>query len=208
MLFVLEDICYYNEEFRLETMPEADRTLNKMLNSNNNLIILTSDLGFGQNESNGTTHFSRTQLVDFLQGKLSNNTQMSSLIKRINKVIIAGNLITCPSNVDTIIKNNFINNNTNIKAYKEISESYDEADEYLKYLSATVEIDLMPGSDDMSDNSYPKKPINEFFLPKSAKDQTIRFVSCPYKFRLGNKIYLATSGTLSIQMFNLFYYNR
>ena len=52
----------------------------------------------------------------------------------------------------------------------------------------------MPGSDDMSDDSYPRKPIKSFFLPKSSNERTIQFVTCPYKFALGENVYLATSG--------------
>jgi len=165
-----------------------------MINSNNYLVVLTSDLGFGHDDHDGTIKLSRNQLVEFLQGKLSSSDKMFSLVKRINKVIIAGNLITSPDNIDNIIKNSYKYNDSNNKAYKAISDSYDESDEYLKYLSSTVQIDLMPGSDDMSDDSYPRKPIKSFFLPKSSNERTIQFVTCPYKFALGENVYLATSG--------------
>jgi len=169
-------------------------TLNKLLNNNNNLIALTSDLGFGHFDNDGSINFSRNSLVQFFQGKFCNDDKMLSLVKRLNKLIIAGNLITCPENVDRIIKNSYKFNDSNNKAYKAISESYDDADEYLKYLSSTIQVDLMPGSDDMSDDSYPKKPIISFFLPKSSRENKIQFVTCPYKFKLGKAEFLGTSG--------------
>jgi DNA polymerase delta subunit 2 len=191
----IEDLCYYNE-FELKSYLEMkiENPLMNILNSNNSLMAFVSDFGFGSRDSDNSLKLARNVLIDFFQGNTSKNKDLSSLIKRINKLVVVGDLINCPEDTDNIIRNSFTKSESNNLAYKLINEYYCEADKFMNILSNTIKIDLLPGQDDLSDVIYPKKPLHKFLLPNSAQNNTICFRTCPFKFKLNSLEYIITSG--------------
>lgn len=57
-----------------------------------------------------------------------------------------------------------------------------ELDGLLQRLASSVEIELMPGENDMSDAFHPQHPLHPVLLPKAARHSTMRLVSNPFCF--------------------------
>lgn len=57
-----------------------------------------------------------------------------------------------------------------------------ELDGALARLAASVEVELMPGDNDMSDAFQPQQPLHPILLPTAARSSALRLVSNPFEF--------------------------
>lgn len=57
-----------------------------------------------------------------------------------------------------------------------------ELDALLARLVSSVEVELMPGDNDMSDAFLPQQPIHPVLLPTAARHSTLRLVTNPFEF--------------------------
>ncbi|EPY24742.1 DNA polymerase delta subunit 2 [Strigomonas culicis] len=61
-----------------------------------------------------------------------------------------------------------------------------EFDKLLARLTATVEVELMPGDHDMSDAFQPQQPLHPVLLPTAARLSSLRLVTNPFQFVAGD----------------------
>ncbi|KAG5477012.1 hypothetical protein LSCM1_05346 [Leishmania martiniquensis] len=57
-----------------------------------------------------------------------------------------------------------------------------QLDTLLERIVCSVEVELMPGANDMSDAFQPQQPLHPLLLPRAAKHSTLRLVSNPFCF--------------------------
>lgn len=204
-LFLMEDVCYlksndYSIPKLIQNKIKIDDSLDNsaavfnMLNSNNPIITFVSGLKFGDQDFSGKTTLARNLLLDFFQGNLIYNEMVNRLIKRINRVIIAGNSIFSPDEIDLTERGSYVKQEINKRVYKALLQNFEELDKFLNILSHSVRVDLMPGADDNSSSFFPQIGINSILLPLSSKNNTLNLVTNPYKFQLGDLKFLGTSG--------------
>jgi DNA polymerase delta subunit 2 len=195
-IFSMEDICYYSP-YQI-SIKQIDHVSNDLFTNNNKLVAFVSGLNFGLEKDNysdiGKLRLMRKMLLDTFQGRINNNDFKSHIFKRIENIIISGNIIYTPDDADLVEKGSFLKTDLNNRVYKIILQNYTEADTYISSLCNTVHVHLMPGVNDNSSSFFPQSAINNIMLPKSSAYDSFHPTTNPYKFKIDQRSYLGTSG--------------
>lgn len=152
-------------------------------------------------------------LVVFISGLDLANTESSSLSLEIFQQWIYGNFEISsteelnPSNVVRIIiagnsiRASAAKQQKNMSAMtlrtvdtKDMLNSLKTLDEIIANLSQSVEVDLMPGEFDPSNQMLPQQPFHHCMFPKSAVNKGFNGVPNPYLFEIEGRLVLGTSG--------------
>lgn len=133
-------------------------------------------------------------LIDFFQGKLFSNKKLSEMVKRISRLIICGNLIVLPEDIENVMRGTFSKNQLNHFVYKSLLDTYTQADQFLEILSSTVFVDLMPGPEDISNSVFPQSPVSNVLFEKGLNTKNLNLVPNPYNFMLDKVNFMITSG--------------
>ncbi len=81
------------------------------------------------------------------------------------------------------------------RVYKTISDVLDTFENFLARLSATVDVDVMPGHQDFSSSFLPQQPLNSVLFPQLEGETAVNLVTNPHKFSInGGLQFLGTSG--------------
>lgn len=199
-VFVIEDLCYYtgnysmNPRLKTSVITNDDNAFTNILNSSNNIVAFVSGLSFGSDDLDGRLKLARNMLVNFIQGKLVHDEKLDNLVKRINRLIIAGNVICSPENAELVEKGSFLKLDLNQRVYKMLLQNYNEADKYMTLLSHSVKVDLMPGAEDNSCSFFPQTPLSNILFQQSTEKDGLNLVTNPYRFFYEDLFYIGTSG--------------
>ena len=77
---------------------------------------------------------------------------------------------------------------------KDMLNSLKTLDEIVANLSQSVDVDLMPGEFDPSNQMLPQQPFHHCMFPKSAVNKSFNGVPNPYQFEIEDRLMLGTSG--------------
>ncbi|KAF7725532.1 hypothetical protein EC973_009562 [Apophysomyces ossiformis] len=164
--------------------PQPPLTLNDTADPK--FVALVSGLNLGQNAK----HDGNCQLLtEFLSGELGcSEDQLSS--SRISRLIIAGN---------SLEKVQAVEDRGKAKVYSYDSSQYDvkplqQLDQLIDELCGTIDVDLMPGPDDPSNNHMPQQPLHPCMFSRSRSYSTFHSVTNPYWCKVDNITFLGTSG--------------
>lgn len=200
-VFTMEDILFNKvsnyslpKRLQLKDYKIEDGTIWDILQSQNNILAFVSGLNFGDTDYSGKSQLSRNLLIDFFQGRFTNDEMIYKLIKRINRLVIVGNSINSPDDTDLVEKGSFMKQDLNSRVMRMLLQNYDEFDEYLNILSNSVRIDVMPGSEDNSSSFFPQLPLNPIMFPNSSSNDSVNFVPNPYSFKQEDLLITGTSG--------------
>lgn len=81
------------------------------------------------------------------------------------------------------------------RVYKSISDVLDQFESFLDRLSATVDVDVMPGHSDFSSSFLPQQPLNSCLFASLESRDSVNLVTNPHRFEInGGLSFLATSG--------------
>ena len=78
--------------------------------------------------------------------------------------------------------------------YQEIGKSMRTLDELLEEMVQSINVDIMPGEQDPSDEALPQQPMNKAYFSKSYRHNQLNTVSNPYEFSINETLILGTSG--------------
>lgn len=92
----------------------------------------------------------------------------------ICKLIIVGNTMSAPIKLSNEFKKKY---GHEIAKYK-VDHLY-QIDRELANLSKNLEIELMPGEDDLSNLTLPQQPVPKSLFPMLSKIQTVNFTTNP-----------------------------
>jgi DNA polymerase delta subunit 2 len=201
-VFTMEDIIYnrVNNYFlpkRVQSSYEKEDKVslyNILQNTNNNIIAFVSGLQFGNTDYSGKSQLARNLLIDFFQGRFSNDELILKMIKRINRLIIVGDSINSPDDTDLVEKGSFMKQDLNSRVMRTLLKNFDEFDEFLNILSHSVRVDVMPGSEDNSSCFFPQLPLNKIMFSVSSSHDSVNFVPNPYSFKYDDLLFTGTSG--------------
>ncbi|CAG8448591.1 2157_t:CDS:10 [Diversispora eburnea] len=140
----------------------------------------------------GATNKSVLQLqmmIEYITGEIGSLTEQK-FSSKIARIIIAGKSISEAKILEDEKKQ--------IK-YGYDSSTYDaepclELDNILNEICLTIPVDIMPGCNDPTNQTFPQQPIIQNLLPKANKHSTFNSVTNPYWCELDNFIFLGTSG--------------
>lgn len=204
-VLMMEDILYNNvmnyslpkrvqSTIVIEDSNRSSISSYKMQYAQNNIVAFVSGLEFGHTDYTGKSALARNLLIDFFQGRLSTNEGVHNMIKRINRIIIAGNSINSPDDIDLVEKGSFMKQDLNSRVMRTLLKNYEEFDEFLNTISHSVHVDVMPGSEDNSSSFFPQLPLNEIMFPVSSSNDSVNFVSNPYSCIVDDLLFTGTSG--------------
>jgi DNA polymerase delta subunit 2 len=197
-VFSIEDICFYNNSGNLASIKTIQPSRNDLFEGSNKLIAFISGLQFGMDKDNyvdiGKGKILRNLLLETFQGTLNNINFKINLFKRIENVVICGNIIYSPEETDQVEKGSYLKTELNNRIYRIILQNYTEADNYIASLCNCVNVHLMPGYNDNSCSFFPQSAISSILFPNSSLYDSFNLVTNPYKFKLDNKLYIGTSG--------------
>lgn len=95
----------------------------------------------------------------------------------ITKLIIVGNTMSAPIKLSNEFKKKY---GHEIAKYK-VDHLY-QIDREISSLSRNLEIEIMPGEDDLSTLTLPQHPVPRSLFPSLSKNQTVNFTSNPCSF--------------------------
>ncbi len=80
------------------------------------------------------------------------------------------------------------------KIFQNMENSMALLDNFFLELSKSINIDLMPGKNDPSDDTLPQQPLNRAYFPNSYPCANFSAVTNPHAFQIGETHFLGTSG--------------
>ena len=127
-------------------------------------------------------------LVDFLCGN-TGNTALRAKAKHVSRVVIGGDSIA-PTDELKLKKKVKLDPSDHVRLNDDKAQAgivtsavlMRELDAVLERVVSSVEVEMMPGDNDMSDAFQPQQPLHPVLLPKSARHSTLRLVSNPFCF--------------------------
>ncbi|CAH0388289.1 unnamed protein product [Bemisia tabaci] len=175
--FQVEDVCWPSPTNPIYSTPHVQ---------NDRLLVLVS--GFDLVGSSDSV-FPIELFIDWATGLIGNPADQS----RIVRVIVAGNSFRSQSEPEADIFAKFGNTtqkdniNANLLAARQL-------DDILNQLSTSVDVELMPGAFDPTNNSLPQQPLHFCMFPKASKNITFHGATNPHMFELGSRLVVGTSG--------------
>jgi len=135
-------------------------------------VALISGLQIGSPKTNPLV----LQLLrDYLMG-LSISESERNVSSKIVRVVIAGDTLTVSSDKDPT------------------ASALAEADTYLAQIASVVPVSLMSGPRDPVNYCLPQQPLHSGLLPEARRYGNLTVHTNPFRFKLGNMVFLGTSG--------------
>ncbi|CAD2217316.1 DNA polymerase delta subunit 2 [Angomonas deanei] len=165
-------------------------------------VVCGLEVGIPDSDNPAALHgrLSVEMLIDFLGGRLGDE-KLLNLSKNISRLVIGGNSIA-PTDELRLKKKLRLDPSDHIrlnddKAQLGIVTSarlMKEFDQVLSRLAAAVEVELLPGDNDMSDAFFPQQPLHPILLPTAAKQSSVHLVTNPFEFVAQNGTTTESSG--------------
>ncbi|KAI8909662.1 DNA polymerase alpha/epsilon subunit B-domain-containing protein, partial [Gorgonomyces haynaldii] len=125
-------------------------------------------------------------LLDYLTGE-SGSDQDQQLVKQIVRVIICGESLA-PSQAK-FVKNRF---GTDELEYE--PTAMDHLDQFISVLASNVDVDLLPGKQDLTSHLMPQTPVNHGMFQKSCLYSSFHSVYNPHMCQMDTLSLILTSG--------------
>ncbi|KAG8339471.1 putative DNA polymerase delta subunit 2 [Trypanosoma vivax] len=129
-------------------------------------------------------------LVDYLSGCVGSEA-MKTHASRISRLIIGGNNIAITDELRLKRKvkldpSDHVKLNDDKPANGTVTSAalMRQFDVVLERIAECIEVDLMPGENDMTTAFHPQQPIHPLLLPAASRCSTVRLVTNPYEFSL------------------------
>jgi len=160
---------------------------------NDKYVALVSGLEMSEMES---THSANIELLfNYLSGYVGDTANSHDVSSSICRVLFVGNLISeeVPDEDENVFYDTAFKKNEEIKI-RSMDSRLKQLDAWMAQLSATVNVDVMPGIDDPSDDLLPQQPFHRCLFPRSSNLSTFRRVSNPYCISIENRVFLGSAG--------------
>ncbi|ESL08076.1 DNA polymerase delta subunit 2 [Trypanosoma rangeli SC58] len=127
-------------------------------------------------------------LIDYLAGHVGDDAMVTQA-SRIARLVVAGNSIA-PTDELRLKRKVKLDPSDHTRLSDDKQESgivtsamlMSELDAVLARLADTVDVDLMPGEQDMSNAFQPQQPLHPLLLPEAARRSSLKLVTNPYEF--------------------------
>lgn len=195
--FEVNDVCYAGIPFN-QSVPNDLKLLGQKRDifdpqalqpdSGREFVAFISGLKFGYSQS---LHFQTEFLLRFFKGELGSTCVKDNqevppdsrlLASQIKRVIIAGDSMVQPQQIDEVLRGSYRTNKLNQEVYSNISDVIDTFETFLDGLSETIDVDVMPGEQDFSNSFMPQQPFNSCIFPRIAENQrqSVNLVTNPH----------------------------
>nr|CCC89622.1 unnamed protein product [Trypanosoma congolense IL3000] len=149
------------------------------------------ELGSPQMQNSASTACARTMvelLVDYLSGAVGDSAMVAQA-SCITRLVIGGNSIA-PTEELRLKKKVKLDPSDHVKFGDDkggggavtSAQLMRELDKVLKRIVCSVEVELMPGDNDMTNAFHPQQPMHPLLLSESARCSSMRLVTNPYEF--------------------------
>ena len=115
-------------------------------------------------------------------------------MSKISRVIFAGNLLKEEAETKDEMHGAFKAEEMYTKIFQNMQSSMTLLDSFFFDLSQSINIDVMPGQNDPSDDTLPQQPLNRAYFSKSYPRANFSAATNPHAFKVGETQFLGTSG--------------
>lgn len=180
--FRVIDVCFADLPLQIE----------RPLLNEDKYVVIISGLGFSPSLTKTSAQFQYLdRFCSFVMGKTSEENAINAA--SIVHVIIAGNCISeFKDDVQEEDPNEAWSNKN--KASKASMLSFDLFDEYVRDIALFVDVDVMPGDKDLTNQLWPQQPLHPCTLPKSGNLSSLSCTTNPYCASFDGITFLGTSG--------------
>ncbi|XP_071448293.1 DNA polymerase delta subunit 2 [Hetaerina americana] len=194
--FVVDGICWAGT-------PEKEKANSTKLDlppsirdSPPSYILLISGLDISS--LSGDSLLPMQMLADWITGMAGDPGEQEQQIRRIVRIIIAGNSVCgrvgrkgtgLHSAITTPI-----GSGASARGAAGSLKAVQTCDDILTQLAASVPVDLMPGECDPANFMLPQQPLHQCMFPKSSRYPTFHGVTNPHECEVGGKLVLGSSG--------------
>jgi len=175
--FVVEDVCYHDlaQQAPIPAIAPADESY----------VVLVS--GFNLHPTNQAAMLPLQLFSDYIAGQLG-GAEEQELVSRIARVVVGGNLVAGE-------EDDMSADGMGVRLEVEVAlQNVRDVDDMLAHLSASVNVDIMPGPNDPSNVTVPQQPLHHCMFPRAASKATLTGVTNPYHFTVNGVEFLGTSG--------------
>ncbi|KRX01172.1 hypothetical protein PPERSA_08273 [Pseudocohnilembus persalinus] len=167
------------------------KTIDQYINpqSEDQFVAFVSGINFCETNQ----FFPFLMLKNFLFGN-DLNPKLTEFSKRIQKLVITGNLIKEPENLEEVTEGAYKIDEEYTKLYQHISNTMNYLDSQLAELLEYIPIDIMPGPNDPSNQLYPQQQLNKCYFPKSYKYAGLNSLSNPCHIECNDVQMIGTGG--------------
>lgn len=157
-------------------------------------LKLGVDLNF-ENDSQDTSYrLTLTNLIKLFGNQLEKSSIVSNFIQNTSRLIICGGLGQTNSKVEEVDDGSYVKAAFNEEIINNTLKNSELIDEYLSKLLKVVNVDLMPGEDELTNSIFPQEQFSKFLFPRSHTFTTLNLVQNPYKFEIEKTTFYGTSG--------------
>ena len=132
--------------------------------SGRHFVAFISGVQFGK----VSTQIHADLLLKFFRGEFA-DSKSRQLAAQIQRVVIAGDSMVQPDQVDEVLRGSYRTSKLNQEVYGDISSVMETFEAFLDQLSETIDVDIMPGEHDFSNSFMPQQPLNSCLFPQIAQ---------------------------------------
>ena len=151
-------------------IPDIPKFKQSTPKSDSRYVALVSGLNYGK-ESAGN-NLERTRMNEFFNGNFH-----AEFGFKITRLIIVGNTMSAPIKISNEFKKKY---GHEIAKYK--VDHLHQIDSEFSSLSKSIDIDIMPGEDDLSILTLPQNPVPRALFPNLSKISSVNFTTNPCLF--------------------------
>lgn len=157
-------------------------------------LKLGVDMNFKNDSLDSSYRLTLTYLIRLFGNQLEKFALLSNIIQNTNRLIICGGIGQINTRVEEVDDGSYVKASFNEEVINSTMKNWDLIDEFLSKLVKVVNVDLMPGEDELTNSIFPQVQFSRFLFPRSHKFSTLNLVQNPYKFDLDNTTFYGTSG--------------
>ena len=145
-------------------VPEFQRSSFK---SEPRYVALVSGLNYGKDDAENSLE--RTRMIELINGSFHAEFGLN-----VARLILVGNTMSAPIKISNEFKKKY---GHEIAKYK--IDHLHQIDREISNLSQSIDIDVMPGEDDLSSLTLPQNPVPKSLFPILSKISSVNFTTNP-----------------------------
>lgn len=161
---------YFVQQVIEPGIPDITKLQQSPSKSNSRFVALVSGLNYGKEGAENSLE--RTRMIEFFNGCFHSEFGLN-----VAKLIIVGNTMSAPIKISNEFKKKY---GHEIAKYK--VDHLHQIDSELSNLSRSIDIEIMPGEDDLSTLTLPQSPVPKSLFPIISKISSVTFTTNPCLF--------------------------
>lgn len=158
---------YFVQQVVEPGIPNVNKVHESSLGSDSKYVALVS--GFNYGKEGAENSLERTRMIELLNGSFHAEFGLN-----VARLVVVGNTMSAPIKISNEFKKKY---GHEIAKYK--VDHLHQIDREFSNLSKNINIDIMPGEDDLSTLTLPQNPVPKALFPTLSKIESVNFTTNP-----------------------------